>query len=388
MLESKTYCAHPFRETVLLPGDTLLVCQRHTDNVIIDKGFHEAFYTGKIQEIRELMLEGKSVPGCDQCYREESVGIKSMRQKSIEKHGVVTDIEIHSIDVQFDNTCNLKCRMCASTQSHLLYNEEIEIFGNAVSWQKATSTDVYTEIDNSKINEIVIYGGEPLLSERANKFLQTFIDSERISEIKISTPTNGMVHPSDTFLTAFLSCKKLDLTVSIDAYGDLNDYFRSRSDFDTVIHNLDFFIDLINRRGSKETYVRVSVTVNVYNVNKLQELETFLRSRYTNILIDFNLLHNPDFLRISCLPKEYKDAIRHKVETYPNVLKMLDMDDTNYFEEFIFYHNKLDAIRQESLSEVNLELAEYIKNYKSEKAVTSDQVRKFYPIIDLGSSNG
>jgi sulfatase maturation enzyme AslB (radical SAM superfamily) len=388
MLESKTYCAHPFRETVLLPGDTLLVCQRHTDNVIIDKGFHEAFYTGKIQEIRELMLEGKSVPGCDQCYREESVGIKSMRQKSIEKHGVVTDIEIHSIDVQFDNTCNLKCRMCASTQSHLLYNEEIEIFGNAVSWQKATSTDVYTEIDNSKINEIVIYGGEPLLSERANKFLQTFIDSERISEIKISTPTNGMVHPSDTFLTAFLSCKKLDLTVSIDAYGDLNDYFRSRSDFDTVIHNLDFFIDLINLRGSKETYVRVSVTVNVYNVNKLQELETFLRSRYTNILIDFNLLHNPDFLRISCLPKEYKDAIRHKVETYPNVLKMLDMDDTNYFEEFIFYHNKLDAIRQESLSEVNLELAEYIKNYKSEKAVTSDQVRKFYPIIDLGSSNG
>jgi sulfatase maturation enzyme AslB (radical SAM superfamily) len=211
------------------------------------------------------------------------VGIKSMRQKSIEKHGVVTDIEIHSIDVQFDNTCNLKCRMCASTQSHLLYNEEIEIFGNAVSWQKATSTDVYTEIDNSKINETVIYGGEPLLSDRANKFLQTFIDSERISEIKISTPTNGMVHPSDTFLTAFLSCKKLDLTVSIDAYGDLNDYFRSRSDFDTVIHNLDFFIDLINRRGSKETRIRVSVTVNVYNVNKLQELETFLRSRYTNI---------------------------------------------------------------------------------------------------------
>ena len=388
MSESKTYCAHPFRETVLLPGDTLLVCQRHTENVIIDKGFHEAFYTGKIQEIRELMLEGKSVPGCDQCYREESVGIKSMRQKSIEKHGVVTDIEIHSIDVQFDNTCNFKCRMCASTQSHLLYNEEIEIFGNAVSWQKSTYTDKYTEIDTSKINEIVIYGGEPLLSERANKFLQTFIDSGRISEIKISTPTNGMIHPSETFLTAFLSCKKLDLTVSIDAYGDLNNYFRSRSDFDTVIHNLDFFVGFIKLRESKETRIRVSVTVNVYNVNKLQELEIFLRSRYTNILIDFNLLHNPDFLRISCLPKEYKDVIRHKVETYPDVLKMLDIDDTNYFEEFIFYHNKLDAIRQESLSEVNLELAEYVKNYKSEKAVTSDQVRKFYPIIDLGSSNG
>ena len=175
--------------------------------------------------------------------------------------------------------------------------------------------------------------------------------------------------------------------MSIDAYGDLNDYFRSRSDFDTVIHNLDFFIDLIKRRESKETYVRVSVTVNVYNVNKLQELEQFLKARYTNILIDFNLLHNPDFLRVSCLPKDYKDSIRHTVKNYPDVLKMLDIDDTNYFEEFIFYHKRLDSIRQESLKDVNLELAEYIENYKSEKAVTSDQVRKFYPIIDLGSSN-
>jgi hypothetical protein len=67
---------------------------------------------------------------------------------------------------------------------------------------------------------------------------------------------------------------------------------------------------------------------------------------------------------------------------------MLGIDDTNYFEEFIFYHKRLDSIRQESLKDVNLELAEYIENYKSEKAVTSDQVRKFYPIIDLGSSNG
>ena len=387
MSESKTYCAHPFRETVLLPGNTLLVCQRHTDNVIIDNGFHEAFYTGKIQEIRELMLEGKPVPGCDQCYREESAGIKSMRQKSIEKHGVVEDIEIHAIDVQFDNTCNLKCRMCASTQSHLLYNEEIEIFGSAVSWQKATSTDAYAEIDTSKINEIVIYGGEPLLSERAGKFLQTFIDSGRISEITISTPTNGMIYPTESFLTAFLSCKKLDLTVSIDAYGKLNDYFRSRSDFNTVIKNLDFFADLINQRASKETTVRVSITVNVYNVNKLQEIEQFLKSRYTNIIIDFSLLHNPDFLRISCLPKDYKDRIRCKVENYPDVLKMLDIDDTNYFEEFIFYHTQLDSIRQESLGDLNLELSEYIKNYVSKKEVTRDQVRKFYPIIDLGSSN-
>ena len=86
--------------------------------------------------------------------------------------------------------------------------------------------------------------------------------------------------------------------------------------------------------------------------------------------------------------KSLELGIRMYDKKHPDVLKMLDIDDTNYFEEFIFYHKRLDSIRQESLKDVNLELAEYIENYKSEKAVTSDQVRKFYPIIDLGSSNG
>lgn len=379
---NKTYCALPFRETMIIPGDVLLLCCRHDTNVIVKDTFDKTFKSGKHQEIRELMLAGKPVTGCEQCYREEEQGVESMREKSIKTYGVVKDIELQGIHIQFDNVCNLKCRMCSSVSSHLLYNEETEIYGKSISWQKFVVTDVYKDIDTSKLNVIRLHGGEPFMSKRAEEFFKVINRSGRISKIDIVIPTNGMVKPSTEFLEALSNCNNLSIAVSIDAYGDLNDYFRSKSDFNTIISNLDFFYSLRDSRKSGTTNISIVTTVNVYNVNKLKELDLFLESRYSNLPLVKSMLHGPGYLRISCLPKEYKDNIRHTVIEYPDVLKMLDIDDTNYFEEFIFNHRQLDEVRQEFLGDLNLELLEFIKNYKVTRTVTSEHIIKFHNFVD------
>jgi MoaA/NifB/PqqE/SkfB family radical SAM enzyme len=381
---NKSYCALPFRETMMVPGDVLLLCCAHNTNVIIKNSFDETFKSGKIQEIRELMLSGKPVSGCEQCYIAESQGIESLRERSIKKYGVVTDIKLQAVEIQFDNVCNLKCRMCTSAQSHLIYNDEVEIFGKAISWKKFIETDRYKEIDISELKEVRIHGGEPFLSPRAEEFFYKIIQENQIKQLSISTPTNGMIKPTGAFLTAIQQCKVLSIIISIDAYGDLNDYFRSKSNFNTVIDNLDFFYSLIDQRPVGSTTVGVSTTVNVYNVNKLQELDLFLQSRYPYLKVGKSFLHNPDYLRISCLPKDYKNKIRHTVVEYPNVLKMLDKEDTDYFEEFIFYHRQLDSIRQESLGNLNLELSEFIENYKFKKEIATEHIIKFSNFIDPG----
>jgi len=379
---NKTYCALPFRETMIIPGDVLLLCCRHDTNVIVKDTFDKTFKSGKHQEIRELMLAGKSVTGCEQCYREEEQGVESMREKSIKTYGVVKDIELQGIHIQFDNVCNLKCRMCSSVSSHLLYNEETEIYGKSISWQKFVVTDSYKDIDTSKLNVIRLHGGEPFMSKRAEEFFKVINQSGRISEIDIVIPTNGMVKPSTEFLEALSNCNNLSIAVSIDAYGELNDYFRSKSDFNTIISNLDFFYSLRDSRKPGTTNINIVTTVNVYNVNKLKELDLFLESRYSNLPLVKSMLHGPDYLRISCLPKEYKDKIRHAVVDYPDVLKMLDIEDTNYFEEFIFNHRQLDEVRQEFLGDLNLELLEFIKNYKVTRTVTSEHIIKFHNFVD------
>jgi len=42
---------------MMVPGDVLLLCCAHNTNVIIKESFDKTFKTGKIQEIRELILE-------------------------------------------------------------------------------------------------------------------------------------------------------------------------------------------------------------------------------------------------------------------------------------------------------------------------------------------
>jgi MoaA/NifB/PqqE/SkfB family radical SAM enzyme len=381
---NKTYCPVPFRETMLMPGNAVIVCCRHPDNHYIKNSFEETFTNKQLTAIRQSMLSGTPVSGCEQCYSEEAQGVKSMRQKKIDRYGIVDNIELQYVSIQFDNICNLKCRMCASSQSHLLYEEEKILLENTVSWQKFIDADRYHEIDTTNLEEIWVHGGEPFLSKRADNFFKTLIEKKQVERLSIGLNTNGTVKPPRYFLEALISCHKLSLNVSIDAYGKLNDYFRSKSNFDTVIKNLDYFYThLKEQRSTKETQIGVSITVNIYNVNKLSELIEFLKSRYNGIQINVDFLHHPDFLAISALPKEYKNLIRHTVELFPEVLKMLDKDDIDLFDEFVSFHNTLDQLRGENFDNLNPELSDYMKTHQQKKRVTPTHLLKYYQTVTI-----
>ena len=167
----------------------------------------------------------------------------------------------------------------------------------------------------------------------------------------------------------------------------MNEYIRGKSDFNEIVKNLKFYSSLIDSRPKQSTTIGISTVVNVYNVNKLKELDQFITKEFSQFELEKKFLSYPEFLRISCLPKEYKNIIKHAVQDYPELLQFLNKDDNNYFEEFIFYNNSVDKLTGHSLKDVNLELAEYIENYKSKKEISNQHVRKFYPVIDLRSSN-
>jgi len=378
---NKTYCSLPFRETMVIPGNELILCRRHDDTVAMGENFDQTFKSGKFLEIRELMLEGKTVSGCEQCYREEANGIESLREQSIKKYGVVDDIEIQGLHIQFDNLCNLKCRMCASPSSHLLYESEINVLGRPIAKQKFQVTDKYNEIDISKLTEVRLHGGEPFLSKRVESFFNKLATTNKISNISVHIPTNGTIKPSNDLLAILMQCKSLFIWVSIDAYGKLNNYFRSKSEFDTIIDNLDFFYSLIDKRPTDSTTIGVTTTINIYNVNKLEKLDAFLKTRYPNLKFNKSILHNPDYLRISCMPIEYKNKIQHTLVNYPEILKILNVNDNECFDEFIFYHNKLDIERQETLGDLNLELSEFINSYTPKRTITTENILKFFENI-------
>ena len=374
----------PFREVALNNADILQpCCQNHSYKISIDESFEKSFNSGPLEKVRQQMLAGETVKGCDQCYREELAGVESMRQRSIKKYGIIKNIEIHAIQIQFDNLCNLKCRMCTSMNSHLLYDDELLVLGKTLSPKKFITNTTYKEIDKTYLREIKLHGGEPLISPRAEEFFKEMVLSNEISKVTISTYTNGMVIPTDYILEAFKKCRFLDLYISIDGFGNLNEYIRGKSDFNKIVENLKFYSSLIDSRPEHSTFIGISTVVNVYNVNKLKDLDQFITKEFPEFELDKKFVSYPDFLRIPCLPVEYKNKIQHSVQDYPEVLQFLNKEDTDYFEEFIFYNNTVDKLTNNSLKDVNPELYEFIQSYKLTREIKPVDLQKRYRQIDI-----
>ena len=124
---SNTYCPMPFIGSSLQSDGLVLPCGQYMD-VAPYKGKSITEARKEMQCIRKTMLDGKHDSGC-QCPAEEAAGLPSMRQDALQKFGVQPFGQLKTVEIFFDNVCNLKCRMCSSTHSHLWYEEEKELYG-------------------------------------------------------------------------------------------------------------------------------------------------------------------------------------------------------------------------------------------------------------------
>ena len=339
---NNTYCPLPWVGLNLLPGEVRPCC--HWDGAPVP-----------LDQIRKDMLEGKKLDGCSQCYFAEQVGSPSRRLEAIDKYGVVTDVSTQLLEINFDNICNLKCRGCCSFSSHLWHADEQEIYGKSFIEKKYIETDF--EFDWSNLKQIDISGGEPLLSKNVEKFLSN-LDT---TKIKIGIVTNGTTKPSTAVYNALKNAEELYLTVSIDAIGELNDYFRSGSDFDSILKNIEHLNTLCSDEKHK---LIINTTVSIYNVTHIKEVEEYFNKHYPNARCQHRMLLWPEPLAVQNMPDKLKEIVRPIVEkfgpNYNDVLEAINLPSKNLFGHFLNFHNSLDKLRNETLP--NKLLADYIEH--------------------------
>jgi sulfatase maturation enzyme AslB (radical SAM superfamily) len=329
----------------------------------------------RMQDMRMRMLSNKHDSGC-QCPAEEAAGIKSMRQHALDRFGFKPFGKLKTVEIFFDNVCNLKCRMCASNQSHLWYDEEKELYGTTYSDSKYLKNYTYKELDVSELEEIKVYGGEPLLNKDANDFFGKLLAQAEVSNLDIEMSTNCTVEPLPNVLSVFENCKRLKLNLSIDGYGKLNEFIRSGSKWDQVVSTMNYFENLRKNRVG-QTIIVVHSAVSVYNVNLIEELKSFVEKNYPNFLYATQVVQYPVFQSIKNLPIEYKQMIQHTIKD-EGILNYMFSEGTDYFGHFVNFHNKLNKIRSEKLGTSNSVLQDYIDRY----TVNVDSTRFFIDCIE------
>jgi organic radical activating enzyme len=362
-INSKTYCPYPFIGASLQPDNTVLPCGQYMNMVpfLEVKPIEEVRNNKHMCNMRKKMLNNEIDNGC-QCYIEEKVGLSSMRQDALKKYGYQSLGKLKVVEIFFNNICNLKCRTCASPYSHLWFDEEAELYGDTLSEKKYNQNFVYNELDLSELEMLKIYGGEPLFGNDANLFFGKIKQSNQIENLNIELSTNGTILPKENVDYAFKNCKHLSLNISIDGYGELNDFIRSNSNFKQIEENLSYYKELIKKRNNKNIVIIIHAALSVYNVNEYYKLENFIKENYPMFECNYQIVQYPVFLSIKNLPKKYKEILIEKIKD-KRIVEYLKEDGTDYFKHFLNFHNKLNNIRKEKFNGLNLLLENFMEEY-------------------------
>lgn len=312
-----------------------------------DGNLLELYKGSKMRALRQAFLDGEEPQECNWCWSEESVGIKSFRQRYIQReyNYLTTDPIPQILDLKLSNVCNLKCRMCGPQASSSIAKEQ-----NKQEEYWLSSKIIGTENEQlffekwlPNIKEIELTGGEPFFSKENMQLISKIVDSGFAKNIKLFITTNAMFY-IPTLLEKIKSFKHVNISLSVDDIESKLEYARSGAKWSTIDRNIKQLL-----QSYPEFSILIYRTINSFNIFYLDELDRYALDNNINVLN--GILHSPEYLNIKHLPYWAKDEVASKFKNnnkYSDIIDFMYSSDKNLIEQFRSETIRLDAIRKDS----------------------------------------
>jgi MoaA/NifB/PqqE/SkfB family radical SAM enzyme len=291
---------------------------------------------------RLTKLNGIKEPLCNMCYNEDAMGSSSKRVKENLKSGIsdLNFIKDYSASPDFDlfensrdlgktdnlrpnsyhislgNECNLACKMCGPTASSKLAVKMIAdgSYKGPARMNWTTNEGAWNHVvdyicSTDDLRFVHVIGGEPLLNPRFEDLIDRLLVAGK-TDIYLGFTTNGTVVnvPLIEKLNAF---RHVDVGVSIEATGLLNDLIRDGSSTQTVLNNIDIYLKY---RSESHVYVTIRPVPSALSVHKLDDLYRWCVSRRVDVMT--NLLVRPAYQQIRNLPDSVKKRLLEQYSTW------------------------------------------------------------------------
>lgn len=400
---------------------------REKDNLIIQKSSIEnSFDSNYWNTARNYTLQNKPISGCHKCYQEENVNGEvavSMRLGSsilynegyLHKKPKFVNPKLEFLEVGFGNYCNLACLTCNSTLSTTWHDDEVQLNSKL---DKSMQRLIFPKLDNLVFNleedtirnlKIIKFtGGEPMINPEFVKFINNICEKGIPSNINLEIYTNCSYIPSPKLLENLTKFKNVQLNLSIDALGDINDYIRYGSKWQgdgkqTVSKSIDFWLDI--GKNNENIKIIMSSTVSILNILEMPKLISWWMDKFKNsenkiTVFRTSLLateydgffkiqpaYDPSYLNLNILPKEYYEEVQkwieHYKETYINFYpdlgripecigsslhkleKLISKSNGNIAEckKFLTYLETIDEIRKNSADNYIPSIVNKVKKY-------------------------
>lgn len=396
LTESKVFCMFPWTHLNVTPKGEIYPCCTTNYLSPLDNTktstLKDAFNHPELKKIRLNMLNGIKTNYCDFCYKHEEAGPHSFRKYSIDnfgKHfddlipltqedGTVEEFKMIYFDVRFRNICNFKCRTCGSDFSSQWALEERQLPDKKNSPvllhaddQKGTLIEeVLTHVDHIEIAYFA--GGEPLITDEHYVMLEEMIRRGKTDKIlRYNTNASNIRYKNHDIVNLWKHFKRVEVSCSIDHYGERAEWLRHGTDWGVVESNL------LTLRSLDFVSFQINTVFSIFNYLTLNEFYSYMKEKQIIRNDDWHttlyLAVNPPYYSAVSLPKSLKEEAKNKalnfIESNGNDYKKLGelvTDAVNFAgtkntwqeskEEFFRHTLYLDKIRNENFFKIFPEL--------------------------------
>lgn len=339
--ENPNFCILPFIHAhVGTTGEASLCCVAERPPKEWGDGslsLTEIWTSDYYQEVRKQMLAGERVSHCRRCWEADDRGGGSDRQihNTWFKAPSGFDLDIEKgnslgapsfLDLRPGNFCNLACRMCFTRVSsgvndlHRDHPELEEVTGESY-WHEVNDwiddpvrfEEVKSWIPNTKTLKLA--GGEPLFMPGVIKLLRWCVDSGN-THLHLDITTNG-TRTQGKVLNWLEKFDSVDIQLSIDGVGKVNDYIRSGSNWHEIDKAYQKYLDMNVR-------VNLLVAVQNYNIFSLVDLIEYWKDHGANGNFVFNFVDWPRELQIDILPESIRLRVANQIE---EAFELFDKND-------------------------------------------------------------
>ncbi len=355
-MEKSTFCILPWVHLATQPDGALNICCLTTETLKADSGeelrldthsIKQIWGSQDLQNVRKKMLSNQKLSSCEVCYKDEANGKKSPRmmqnwtwEKKLGKskfRKLIQNFEedpenfasnpetgVAYFNFRFNNSCNLRCRMCFPMSSHSLSREFRDLLDTQKSFPQfykglLQKSDLVSWSQNEQfvsniktvlpyLKEIYITGGEPMIGQETFDFLKLAVELGHAQNIELTFHTNT-THWNESVAQLFPAFKKVTVNCSIDGHGVVDEYIRYPTRFDKVEDVFNKYLDLTTRIPTMAVSIACSVSIyNIFSLPKLVKwyLEKKHQSKTNLVYIQFTLVHYPTFLNINLIPPAYR----------------------------------------------------------------------------------
>ena len=376
MINKDTFCALAYNGISVNHDGTLDPCCQYLPDEYRPIQFtdYKTYVSTVRQQMHDDHVSGRRHTGCRKCWREEELGLKSLRwyanefwYKDQATPVVSTDNPLFDIELRFGNTCNLKCMMCDPKASSALYTERLmnaDVFQRAAipgvrvvrervpEWWESSEFQTFSTDLFQHARRVNITGGEPFMIAETVDVLDRLLPQR--NDVLISFNSNLTRLPK-TVQQRLPQFPRLQLNVSLEGIGAMAEYLRYPCKWNEVDANIRTVIDLVGVRriGVNHTLQHGSI----YSLPALAEYCATLEIKMT-----YTMVQGIDCLKLDSVPGADCEKFLQWLETTPVVT---DSDknflrnaveaavfDQQLYQDFRNYTSALDQVRGTSWDQV------------------------------------